>query len=313
MFPQHLLTIFLTALSLVVGEFNTWPGAQLESQRAEVLEQEPGKAVVAASPSSTPLSGAIVPSVPQQEDGSGPTGFQMSVALPRSEVSENSGLGPSDGQETRVESDPTVTVVEYNPEALDYLSEIAFGVEYGESSQVLHKWTEDVKIKVHGTPTRDDLTTLNQVVTELNGLITDVHLRITDDDSNLNIYFLPESQFASVEPEYVPVNLGFFRVWWDGSGAIDRARVLIDSRDVTQQERSHLIREELTQSLGLFQDSWRYPDSMFYQGWTDITTYSDLDRATIRLLYSPKLTPLMTQKEALKALGADSSDLCCSD
>jgi len=88
---------------------------------------------------------------------------------------------------------------------------------------------------------------------------------------------------------------------------------LIASQGITQQERSHLIREELTQSLGLFQDSWRYPGSIFYQGWTDITEYSDLDRATIRLLYDSRLAPGMAPSEALEALGADSPALCCND
>jgi hypothetical protein len=88
---------------------------------------------------------------------------------------------------------------------------------------------------------------------------------------------------------------------------------LIASRGITQQERSHLIREELTQSLGLFKDSWRYPDSVFYQDWTDITSYSDLDRTTVRLLYDSRLGPSMTPSEALEALDADSPALCCSD
>lgn len=74
-----------------------------------------------------------------------------------------------------------------------------------------------------------------------------------------------------------------------------------------------MIREELTQSLGLFQDSWRYPDSIFYQGWSDITAYSDLDRTTIGLLYDSRLDPWMTPNEALEAIGANSSTLCCSD
>lgn len=206
-----------------------------------------------------------------------------------------------------------ISQVAYSLESVDYLTEIGFGVEYGDAAPVLHKWTGDVRIKVYGTPTGADREALGQVVAELNGLLGDVHLQVTDGDGNLEIYFLPEPQFASVEPAYVPVNLGFFRVWWDNTGGIHRARILIASQGITQQERSHLIREELTQSLGLFQDSWRYPDSIFYQGWSDITAYSDLDRTTIGLLYDSRLDPWMTPNEALEAIGANSSTLCCSD
>ena len=59
---------------------------------------------------------------------------------------------------------------------------------------------------------------------------------------------------------------------------------MVASEGITQQERSHLIREEITQSLGLFRDSWRYPDSIFYQGWTATGEYASIDGPTIRLL-----------------------------
>ncbi len=37
-------------------------------------------------------------------------------------------------------------------EAMDYLSQIGFGMEYGSTAPVLHKWKQDVTIKVHGWP-----------------------------------------------------------------------------------------------------------------------------------------------------------------
>ena len=46
--------------------------------------------------------------------------------------------------------------------AVEYLSEIGFGVEYGSGAPVLHKWAQDVMIEVHGSPTKADLQTLEQ-------------------------------------------------------------------------------------------------------------------------------------------------------
>jgi hypothetical protein len=177
----------------------------------------------------------------------------------------------------------------------------------------LRRWTEDIRIKVHGTPTTDDLRVLRQVVSELDHLASGVELRVIDQDSNIDIYFVPESRFATLEPAYVPVNLGFYRVWWQGSGAIYRARILIASQGITQRERSHLVREELTQSLGLFNDSWKYPDSIFYQGWTDTTEYLELDAAAVRLLYHPGLRPGMLREEVLAALSPLPGAACCLD
>ena len=50
-------------------------------------------------------------------------------------------------------------------------------------------------------------------------------------------------------------------------------------------KKKHLLREELTQSLGFFNDSWLYPESIFYQGWTDVTEYSEMDKEIIKMLY----------------------------
>ena len=64
-------------------------------------------------------------------------------------------------------------------------------------------------------------------------------------------------------------------------------------------ERSHLIQEELTQSLGLFKNSQHNPDSIFYQGWSATGGYASIDSLTIRLLYLPQLLPGMTRSEVL--------------
>ncbi len=190
----------------------------------------------------------------------------------------------------------------YGQEAIDYLTEVGFGVEYGSSSTVLHKWTEDVNLRIYGSPTPADVAALTQVVSELNQLISGIELTLNDGPADLEVHFAPESQFESIEPHYIPVNYGFFRVWWDHEGAIYQGRILVASEGITQQERSHLIREEVTQSLGLFRDSWNYPDSIFYQGWTATGEYASIDGPTIRLLYQPQLLPGMTKLEVRKLL-----------
>ena len=44
--------------------------------------------------------------------------------------------------------------------------------------------------------------------------------------------------------------------------------------------------EELTQSLGLFNDSYKYPESIYYQGWTTTTEYAPIDVELIEMLYN---------------------------
>lgn len=184
-----------------------------------------------------------------------------------------------------------------------YFMEVGFGAEYGDPTMVLHKWAGDIRIRVYGAPTVDDMENLLKVVSELNDLLQgSVKLRFVAGDGDINIYFIPPDLFAFVEPMYVPGNTGFFVAGWYENGAIIEAKILIASRGVTEQDRFHLIREELTQSLGLFQDSWQYQDSIFYQGWTGTVEYSAIDREVIRLLYSPLLRPGMSKEEVLEVL-----------
>jgi len=98
-------------------------------------------------------------------------------------------------------------------------------------------------------------------------------------------------------------NYGFFwALWHDDNYVIYDANILVSSAGVTQDERSHLIREELTQSLGLMNDSNKYEDSIFYQKWTDVTQYSDIDKAVIQLLYLKKIKTGMTREQTINAL-----------
>jgi hypothetical protein len=120
--------------------------------------------------------------------------------------------------------------------------------------------------------------------------------------ANCEIHFAPESRFASIEPHYVPTNYGFFWTNWNADGEIYWARVLISTTDITEQERAHLIREELTQSLGLMNDSYAHADSVFYQEWTDVTQYSPADTRVIGMLYSDLVSPDMTREQAAEAL-----------
>ena len=185
----------------------------------------------------------------------------------------------------------------YSQSDLEYFYEIALGAEYGESGNVIHKWTDDIRIKIKGNPTDRDIETINEVISELNYIIDGITLDTVVWNPDIEIYFAAVEGFSSIEPNYIRGNMGFFWTWWDDSGALYRARILIATGGINQKERSHLIREELTQSLGMMNDSYEYKDSIFYQEWTDAGSYADIDTAVIRILYDPRIEPGMTMDE----------------
>ena len=190
----------------------------------------------------------------------------------------------------------------YPPAALDYFVEVAFGPEFGSGVREIRKWTQDVKIAVHGDPGPEDLAVLDDVIADLNQIIGTIEIEIVETGQNVDLHFAPEARFSEIEPNYLPVNMGFFWVWWDGGGSISSSRILVSTTGISQSERNHIIREELTQSMGLMNDSFSYEDSMFYQGWTETQAYSEVDDLVIELLYLPQIQPGMDMDEALAAL-----------
>ena len=191
----------------------------------------------------------------------------------------------------------------YNDQDLEYFFEIAFGVEYGTTTVVLHKWASDIRIKINGSPTIEDTNTLNQVITELNSLMGGISLSIVPSNPNIDIYFTTMDQFPSIEPNYVPGSRGFFWTWWNSSEDINKARILISTDEINQQERSHLIWKLLTRSIGLMKESSKYKDSIFYEEDSITASYAPIDRVIISLLYDSRLKSGMTKDQVKNALG----------
>lgn len=191
----------------------------------------------------------------------------------------------------------------YSEAELAYFGEIAFGFEFGDASPVVRKWQTDVRVAVHGDPTAEDREALATVMRELTAAIGGP-VRVADagaEPANADVYYVPRARFTAVYSQAVPNNDGEFWVSWDGTDHLTHALVLIGT-DVEARFRRHLIREELTQSMGLAQDSPRYPDSMFYSGYTDTPAYSAMDRALIEMLYRDEVQAGMTDWQAASVL-----------
>ncbi len=192
-------------------------------------------------------------------------------------------------------------------DALKYFLEIALGSEYGLGDFTLKKWVTDIRLEIIGTPTLADQQTMRMVIDELNEIIAgEVKISIVPQNGNVQLYFIPHDEFYLYEPAGIVFSGGFFWNWWNFTGEIDRSRVVIGTDRVSQEERSHLIREELTQMLGLMNDSMKYEDSIFYQRRTLTEDFSELDRQVIKMLYSDELTAGMNIFDIKASLATNS-------
>lgn len=189
----------------------------------------------------------------------------------------------------------------YPAASIDYYGEIGFGAEYGTASRVVRRWAASPLVRLNGSPTAADLATLDLVMSEINALTSTVDMHQVESGASVEVYFEAQATFPQILPSYVPGNVGYFTVWWDASQAFTQAVVLI-STDLEQNVRDHIIREEVTQILGLMRDSLRYPESIFYQNWSLVSAYAPVDEDVIEMLYREELPIGAEPAEAVRVL-----------
>lgn len=175
----------------------------------------------------------------------------------------------------------------------NYYKRIAFGNEFNGDISGEKKWNTDVKIFIIGVPDADLSEELTKILKELNDLIDPIELSITNNraEANVIVLFGSKSDFieldSRVEP-YVKYNEGLFMIEYI-NGEIDYGEMYVNTKGkLTAKEKKHILREELTQLLGLCNDSYMYKNSIFYQGWSDGTEYAQIDKELIKLLYNNK-------------------------
>lgn len=184
----------------------------------------------------------------------------------------------------------------YNLSVVNYFKDVALGFEFGGASEITRRWTNDMKVFVGGNPTLELQAELEMIVNEINDLsTTGFTIEIVNDtlQSNYYIYFGSGSSYADIFPSqssFVANNFGLFSIFWNGSDELFKGYMYVDIFRATLTEQKHILREELTQSLGLGNDSPLFAESIFQQDFTTKTTeYAQIDEDLIRLLYHPDM------------------------
>ncbi len=185
---------------------------------------------------------------------------------------------------------PFIMFSQTNSDVYSYYKEITSGSEYGSSSGSF-KFNNDVYIFIEGDYSDSLYIELLKIVSELNDLINPIQFYITDkkDSSNIQIYCGDPKDYAKkyIFSKSLIVNCWGLFFMFTNNDIIEMSLVFIDTkRTPDDNQRKDILREELTQSLGFGQDSYLYPNSVFYQGPTEITNYSEIDKEIIKLHYN---------------------------
>ena len=111
-------------------------------------------------------------------------------------------------------------------------------------------------------------------------------------DSNFYIFLGSSSEYAkkySYLARLVTDNKGLFTTFHDAEFNIYGGHMYVDTERSVIEEQRHILREELTQSLGLGNDIPHDSSSIFYKDPSRTTQYSFWDVEVIRLLYHPAI------------------------
>ena len=202
----------------------------------------------------------------------------------------------------------TTELTDFQIETIDYFINVALGFEFGGASMITRKWNEDIRISVTGDMPDYLLEELDEIISELNDLMTDgvsISLAEANEPSNFLIFSGSGAAYAAINPgasTFVRNNSGLFFVNWDAQQNLISADMYVDTRQVEEVFQMHLLREELTQSLGLARDRIEYPESIFQASWTATTEYADIDKELIRLLYHPDVTSGLNEDQVRQVL-----------
>jgi hypothetical protein len=203
----------------------------------------------------------------------------------------------------------------YSAAEISYFKEVAFGVDSRvdrffvirdvEPDRVdeLNKWSVDVRVHLAGYVSSADRAETESIVRELDELIEPISISVVLDPgaANIQVWLVPRSDFD----QYLPLQntseiTGAGQLWANDAGPA--TAVLLVASDQPDGARWNTLREEITQAFGLRHDSWRYPESVFYQGENEALELLEIDRAIIRLMYEPEIENRMTLED-LKELG----------
>ncbi len=196
----------------------------------------------------------------------------------------------------------------YDLDVIAYFKEIALGFEFGGASEITRKWGGNMQVFVGGNPGSELLTELDDITTEINSLATDGFAveRVSDSaQSNFYVFFGEGEDYAAIYPsqaDLVENNFGLFHVNWNASNEINTGYMYVDTERANIAEQKHLLREELTQSLGLAKDSPMYQESIFQLAWTTTQEYAQIDEDIIRLLYHPDVSTGLNATQVEEAL-----------
>lgn len=171
--------------------------------------------------------------------------------------------------------------------------------EFGNQEIGVKKWETDLRIFLNNPEQTTLVEEFNRIIQEINALSATVKLKrvFSKSEANYVIFFSDRDTYARFEPgasDFLEGNFGLFWLRWNSDLIIDQGSMYVDverTQDIACQK--HILREELTQSLGMMNDHDGEKNSIFQKQWNCTTTYTDFDKKLIRFFLGKNIKPAM--------------------
>ena len=204
----------------------------------------------------------------------------------------------------------------YSPREIALFNQAAFGIDpenldtacairgdCGLDAFRIRKWETDISLWITGEFTDEDRDELLRIAAELDDLLPDLSVAVTDDRLAANI-IVAYNPRTDLPPDEDPHPLGFAAPRGD-SWDFTTAAIFIDSLQAPRP-RQVILRHELTHAIGFSFHATSHPDSVLFIRPTEEITYppafSAVDNAIIRILYDSRVLPGMSLAD-LQRLG----------
>lgn len=174
---------------------------------------------------------------------------------------------------------------------LDYYDDVALGSEYGDADGKVHKWSETARLYVAESPDFEKFKDFYiRFIDSLNAVEGFPGIEFTENAENASLTL----EFVSAEELEQKIGAGkdqaygFARIsWYNSTGEIFKGNIyIVREEDSSEADVRHTLIEETTQATGLMNDSYRYENSIFYQGYSTVDSLSEEDGILFRMHYS---------------------------
>ena len=180
-----------------------------------------------------------------------------------------------------------------------------------EKNASIRKWNNNIIIYTSFDKYNKELDMeLDRIIKEINNLSQSIKIfrQLGKRGSNLQIYFTNKEKYKKILPEsersLVDSNFGLGTLFTNNNKEIKKALIYVDiEREKNIQCQKHLLREELTQSLGMTNDI-EMNNSIFNQKYQCTTEYTLFDRMIIFFFLSKEIKPGMKKKEIIEAFNS---------